>query len=180
METQYTINKHISVSFLILLNNFSTISPPLFVENDSDWCKGSTARFLLVCPFYFYTGWENSRRGGRAWEGGPEGRVAPRLSIRPSIRPFFPFTPFPFFYLPLFFPVFSLPLQLSQQPPLCPSPPEEYFYQRICKYWFRFLAQKTKLTKQVLCSAAAVSGVYNTRGVKKGGVFLWFCWFFWF
>lgn len=93
-------------------------------------------------------------------------------SVHPSILSLYPLS---FLLSSSLFPVFSLPLQLSQQPPLCPSPPEEYFYQRICKYWFRFLAQKTKLTKQVLCSAAAVSGVYNTRGVKKGGVFLWFC-----
>lgn len=101
-------------------------------------------------------------------------RQSSTTPVHPSVHSFsFPLS----FLLSSSLSQFSLPLQLSQQPPLCPSPPEEYFYQRICKYWFRFLAQKTKLTKQVLCSAAAVSGVYNTRDVGKGGIFLSFSWF---
>ncbi|XP_042610847.1 non-histone chromosomal protein HMG-17-like [Cyprinus carpio] len=55
---------------------------------------------------------KNSRRGGGGREGGPEDRVAPR-PVHPSVRPSFPFPLFPFFYLPLSFPIFSLNNLLS-------------------------------------------------------------------
>lgn len=119
-----------------------------------------------------------------------QSRSQTRRRLRPSSIPpvhihfssFFPHQSDLFFPPSIHPSSFSLPLfpagsKPQTDPSLHKPSPEEYFYQRFCKYWFRFLAQKCERDRRGFSDGVLLSCPQLKRCAKAALQFC-LCFFF--